>query len=298
VPLALRAGAEIWTGAKVKHILTEGARAAGVVARVGKHTLTVRARATIIACGALHTPVLLLDNGLGNASGELGKNLSIHPAAASIGYFDENISGYLGIPQGYAIEEFHEEGILFEGGTAPPDFGASLLPFLGKKFVDTAEQYDRAAVFGFMTEDTSRGRVRSRGGHAFVTYVMNDRDVAKVKRAQEILARVFFAAGAKRVAPMVHGFDFLENEADLVRFRRARLAARDFDITAYHPLGTARMGRDPAKSVVGVDHQVHDTKDLYVVDGAAVPSSLAVNPQLTIMALATRAAEGLDRKLA
>jgi len=57
------------------------------------------------------------------------------------------------------------------------------------------------------------------------------------------------------------------------------------------------MGADPRASVVDGDNQVHDTPGLYVVDGAAVPSSLGGNPQVTIMALATRAAEKLATRL-
>jgi choline dehydrogenase-like flavoprotein len=45
--------------------------------------------------------------------------------------------------------------------------------------------------------------------------------------------------------------------------------------------------------VVGLDHQTHDVPGLYVVDASTVPSALGVNPQLTIMAMATRAAEGI-----
>jgi choline dehydrogenase-like flavoprotein len=50
------------------------------------------------------------------------------------------------------------------------------------------------------------------------------------------------------------------------------------------------MGADAKRSVIGNDHQVHDTPGVYVTDGSALPSSPAVNPQLTIMAMATRAA--------
>jgi choline dehydrogenase-like flavoprotein len=57
------------------------------------------------------------------------------------------------------------------------------------------------------------------------------------------------------------------------------------------------MGRDPASSVIGPDHEMHDTRSLFIVDGAAVPTSLGVNPQVTIMALATRAAEKIAARL-
>jgi choline dehydrogenase-like flavoprotein len=299
VPLALKAGAHLFSGARVERIVTDGGRAVGVVARAvgGAARLTVRARATIIACGTFYTPVLLDGSGLGRGSGQLGKNLSIHPATATMAWFDETIQGYNSIPQGYAIEEFHDEGLLFEGSTAPIDFGAGTLPLVGPRFTDLVERFDRLAMFGFMIEDTSRGRVWNRNGKPLITYVMNDADVAKMKRGQEILARVFFAAGARTVMPLVHGFDELRGEADLARFRRAHLRARDLDVTAYHPLGTARMGVDPRTSVVGPDHAVHDCPDLYVVDGSAVPSSLAVNPQVTIMALATRAADRIADRL-
>jgi choline dehydrogenase-like flavoprotein len=298
VPLALRAGAHLYTGVHVERVLAGGGRATGVRAttRAGR-TLTVRARATVVACGTFQTPVLLEQSGLEGRSSWLGRNLSLHPATGLIAQFDERIDPFNAIPQGYAIEEFHEEGILFEGGTAPADMIASTVPFLGKQFMDVAEGFENTAVFGFMIEDSSRGRVHCRNGKSLISYVMNDNDVALVKRGIEILTRVFFAAGAKAVLPGVHGFDVLSSEADLTRLRHARLRARDLWISAYHPLGTCRMGADSRSGVIGPDHQHHDVRDLYVVDGSAVPSSLAVNPQITIMALATRAAERLAARL-
>jgi choline dehydrogenase-like flavoprotein len=306
VPMAMRAGAELFYCAKVVRILTEGDRATGVVARIrGRgegeleppRTLTVRARAVVLSCGTIMTPVLLQQNRLCNSSGQLGRNLSIHPAAGGLGVFDERIAGYDGIPQGYAIEEFRDEGLLFEGASAPLEIMMTAIPFVGSKLIELAESWEHVAMFGFMVEDTSRGRVRTIRGEPVITYMLNDTDVARLKRGVEILARVFLAAGARRVHPPVHGFDEISSEADLARFRRTRIMAREFELSAYHPLGTARMGSDPRRSVIDSNHESHDVTNLYIVDGSSVPSSLAANPMVTIMAMATRAAERIDARL-
>ena len=303
VPLALKAGAALLTGLRVDRVMVDGGRAVGVVAHAraadgGRRTVTVRARATVVSCGSLMTPLLLEASGVGTSSGQLGRNLSIHPALAVMALFDEKIDGGSAIPQGYAIEHFHDEGILFEGAFAPLDLAAASFTMIGPRFVELVEAYDRIACFGVMIEDVSRGRVRrGPGGRPLITYSLVDHDVARLKRAVEILGRVYFAAGARTVIPLVHGFDELASPTDLERLRRAKLRARDFELSAYHPLGTARMGRDARTSVVGADHQVHDTPGCYVVDGSVVPTSPAVNPQVTIMTLATRAAGEIGRSL-
>jgi choline dehydrogenase-like flavoprotein len=134
-------------------------------------------------------------------------------------------------------------------------------------------------------------------GQPMIRYWLQDKDVSHIKRGVDVLAQIFFASGASRVHTPISGYDVLESEADLAALRRANIRAWDLDLSAYHPLGTARMGTDPASSVIDADHQLHDCPGLYVVDGAAVPSALGVNPQITIMALATRAAEKIAAKL-
>ena len=71
--------------------------------------------------------------------------------------------------------------------------------------------------------------------------------------------------------------------------RRPEDARRhDLKLMAFHPLGTARADARPAHGVVDGDLRLHGVEGVYVADGSVVPSSLGVNPQLTIMALATR----------
>ena len=64
-------------------------------------------------------------------SGQLGRNLSIHPATAVRALFDEQIDMARGVPQSYYIDEFADEGIMFEGAAGPPDYLAMALPLLG-----------------------------------------------------------------------------------------------------------------------------------------------------------------------
>jgi choline dehydrogenase-like flavoprotein len=297
IPIALRAGAELFPGAQVTRILIEGGRARGVVARTEDgQTLTVRSRAVVVACGTIMTPLLLGGQGLGARSGQLGRNLSIHPCCGALAEFDETIAPWNGIPQGYAIDELHDEGILFEGATVPLEMTMTMTPMIGPELIRLAESFDHVASFGFLVEDSSRGSVHDVRGQPVIRYWLAERDVSHIKRGLDVLAQIFFAAGARVVHAPIAGFEKLGPD-DLPALRRARIRPWDLDLSAYHPLGTARMGRDPASSVVDANHRMHDVDGLYVVDGAAVPTALGVNPQVTIMAMATRAAEKIAQAL-
>lgn len=299
VPAALEKGAELVAGARVDAIHVVSGRARGVRATLASgRTLEVDAEAVIVAGGALMTPVLLKKNGLCKASGWLGKNLSIHPAGKVIALFDERIDMARAIPQGYAIDSYAEEGLMFEGGSTPLDVTALGVPWVGRRFMEVMEQYPHMALFGFMIQDHSRGEVRVGPGHSpLILYNLSRKDCARMQKGIEVLCELFQAAGARRVMPFVAGLDEVTTPEALARLRARTLRPGDFEVTAFHPLGTARMGTDPRRSVVGPDHETHDVRSLYVVDGSALPSSLGVNPQMTIMAFALRAGEILDARL-
>src|SRR5262249_34921666 len=93
VPLALRAGAQLVVGARVDRVTSAGGRATGGEGHaVGSNRgFRVRARATVVACGTFQTPVLLERSGMRDRGGWLGGNLSLHPAAGSMAFFDEAI---------------------------------------------------------------------------------------------------------------------------------------------------------------------------------------------------------------
>ena len=284
VPRAERAGARIVTGASVERVLVERGRAArGVRARLASGVgLEVHAPIVIVAAGTIHTPLLLGRSGLGGESGQLGRNLSLHPATAAFALMDEVVDMAKGVPQSFYVDEFASEGIVFEGVAGPPAYAAMSLPLTGERHARAMSNYRHLAQFGLMVSDSSRGSVHSPAGQTVVRYDVDDADLQRFRDGLQRMRELLEAAGAREVyLPLPDG----------VRPERARL--RDLKLMAFHPLGTARADARASHGVIDGDLQVHGVKGVYVADGSAVPSSLGVNPQMTIMALATRLAFNL-----
>jgi choline dehydrogenase-like flavoprotein len=245
--------------------------------------------------------MFLLDQGLCNRSGQVGKNLTLHPSCGFSALLDEPINGHSHIPQGYGCDQFVRDGILITTAQPSRNIAPLLFPFAGRRLMETLGSLDRIASFALLVRDETRnGRVWGRdvGGVPAITYNVHPKDTERMHRAMAHAGEMCVAAGAKRLYPPAFNAPILERGSAFQDFCRTRPSASDFVWVSYHPLGTCQMGRDPATSVVGLDHETHDVPGLYIVDGSTVPGPLGVNPQLTIMAMATRAAEGIAAKLA
>lgn len=283
LPRAEAAGAQLVTGADVRRIIVRGGQAHGVQARLtGGGRLEVRAPTVVVAAGTIHTPLLLERNELGRASGQLGRNLALHPATAAFARMDEVVDMARGVPQSFYVDEFAGEGIMFEGVAGPPGYAAMALPATGARHTEIMADYRRLAQFGLMVSDTSRGRVRDVAGRPLIHYDLDGADVTRFRAGLAHLEELFLAAGAREVLlPLPDGV------------RPAQARARDLKLMAFHPLGTARADARPSHGVVDEHLAVHGVGGVHVADGSVVPSALGVNPQLTIMALATRLAQHL-----
>lgn len=299
VPRALEAGATLVTGARATRIDTDRGVATGVTAVAGetqkrgrssslRNSVRVRAGRVVIAAGALATPVLLAKSGLGG--GHVGRHLHVHPAVRVLALLDARIAAWEGVPQAWHVAEFESEGIFLQGQFTPPTLHAPNLPGFGLAHKQRMAAYDRMTSFGALISDASEGRVLANGA---VLYWMRRADVVKLQRAVALVARMLFEAGAREVYPGVRRHAVLRDLRDLAALEAARVRAADFDMMGFHPMGTARMAADPARGAVGRDGALFAARGVHVADASLLPSSCGVNPQLTIMALATRVAEQL-----
>jgi choline dehydrogenase-like flavoprotein len=279
VPRARAAGAKIVPGAEVRKVLVRRGRASGVQAVVSGLSLEVRAPIVVVAAGTIYTPVLLERSGLAGASAQLGSNLSLHPATAAVARMDEVVDMARGVPQSFYVDEFGRDGIMFETIAGPPSYVALSLPLTGRRQAEVMADYPHLAQIGLMVSDTTRGAVHVIGGRPVIRYDLHRDDLRKFRVGLARLEQLLRAAGAREV--------FLPLPSGVTPDRARR---RDLKLMAFHPLGTARADARPTHGVVDGRLAFHGLEGVYVADGSVVPSALGVNPQLTIMALATRLA--------
>jgi hypothetical protein len=275
---------------------------------VGTHRLKVTARAVVLAAGALHTPSILLRSGLGGPAA--GRYLRLHPVTAVWARFEERVDPWTGILQARYSDQFADldgDGYGFKLETAPihPVFPAAFLGWEdGPSFKRDVLGLGYLDVGGILLRDKSSGRViLRRDGTPLWKYVISPFDQLHVREGVRRAAEVYAAAGAKEILASTirpvrwrpggrEGVDRFLAEVDAIGYGSNQTAYFTF-----HQMGSARMGADPAESVVGPSNQVHGTADLYVMDASCFPTASGVNPMLTIAAIAHRGATLLAERV-
>jgi choline dehydrogenase-like flavoprotein len=305
-PAAQRKGVQLRTGCQVREITVRAdGMADGVLYYDADGQLQEqKADIVVVACNGIGTPRLLLNskskwfpNGLANSSALVGKNLMFHPYTMITGIFEEPLSGRgpvgcslwshefyrsdrsRGFVRGYSIEAVR--------GLGPALWGMvhGLVPWGESHHEAFARIYNHTATLLGITEDladeantvTLDPELTDAHGTPApkVTYRLSDNSRKMLAHAAERGTEALKAAGATQTVVMP--------------------LLRD---AGWHLMGTARMGRDPATSVVNERGQSHDVKNLFIIDGSIFVTAGGVNPTSTIQALALYVADNIKSHLA
>ncbi len=298
LPRAVAAGARLRTGIAAQRVILEDGRAVGVSCIVGgganghRRRHTIRARlATIVAGGAMGTPELLLRSGLGG--NQVGRNLHIHPACWVGARYEEEVRGWEGVMQSYYVDEWEPQRILLEATFTPLPFGGAWLLGSGREHQEAILGFDRMGSIGVHLSDESAGRVGIAGdGSLRISYRLTDEDARRLTFGIARAAEIHFAAGATEVYPNIASVPILR-PADLGSFEATVFKPSQLRLEAFHPMGTARISASPGEGVCGIDGSVNGVDGLYVADASLFPTSVGVNPMMTIVAFAKRVAAGI-----
>jgi len=310
IPRAVAAGARLRTGVEARRVLIEKGRATGVActlaplrpgpgnrgkgtARAGSRPYAVRARlATVVAGGALGTPELLLRSGLSGSP--IGRNLHIHPACWIGARYAEEVRGWDGVMQSYYVDEWEPQRLLLEATFTPLAFGGAWLPGAGSDHQRSLLEFHHVGSIGVHLSDESSGRVSlTRDGSLRVRYKLTQEDANRLTFGIARAAEIHFAAGATEVYPNIPRAGVL-TPSNLPDFESTRFKPSELRLEAFHPMGTARIS-PPGDGACAPNGSVHGVSDLYVADASLFPTSLGVNPMMTIIAFATRIATELTK---
>ena len=307
---AVAAGATVLSDARAERIEIDGGlkRVTGNIlersTRKPKTTFAIEAPTVVVAGSAVQSPVLLERSGLGGASGHLGKHLTFHLTSAVIGIYDSPQHSWKGIPQSAMCDEFlnangDSGGFWIEAVPVGPVLAALAFPGFGREHRSIMQKLSyTAASIVLVKEIDSEGSVRSNdNGRPELTYERGPRDREYMKQGLAAAARIHFAAGARNVMTL-HTRPTVFTSPDVIEndLGKAEWGTNDLSLYSAHPLGTCRMGEDARTSVVSSRGEVHGAPGIFVVDGSVMPSSLGVNPQVTILAISERNAERIAER--
>ncbi|RNL62611.1 FAD-binding protein [Nocardioides marmoriginsengisoli] len=303
-------GARIYTGARATKVTVENGRATGVAAvSADGHTLSVKARAVVVAAGAIQTPALLKRSGLTNPN--IGKHLRLHPATALWGLMPELVNPWEGAMQARYVDEWTDldgdgYGVLYETAPLTPAFGSGFVNWRGgAEHLRRMRELKNMLGVAIVVRDKGPGGTVKIGkdGEPIVSYTLSPGDTDLLMKGLEGAARIAEAAGATQIYTTHHrtmGYapGRKGNLESFVKAIRAEGAApARLTLAALHIMGSARMGGSPQMSAVNPDGETWDVKDLVVADASCFPTASGVNPMISIESIAYMNATRLAARL-
>ncbi|MGA8184199.1 MAG: GMC family oxidoreductase [Terriglobia bacterium] len=308
LPAAAKTGRfTLQSDAVVSHVMVDNeGRASGVhyIDRTTHEHREARAKIVVLAASALESTRILLNsttrrypNGLGNSNGVLGHYLMDHftlqGAGGTMAGLQSSVREPTGNPAGFLIAKYANvgsnrnknffRGYRFSGGAGQSLYGqAYSTPGYGKAFREKVRS-NIPYHFGFMAQGETLPR--------YENYVTLDKEK---KDAWGIPVLHISASHGENEFAMARAMrEDVMAVLDAMKLEDVRPPGEHLSVFGknIHECGTARMGNDPKTSVINRFNRLHDARNVFVADGASFVTNSCYEPTLTIMAIATRAAD-------
>ena len=320
IPLVSQRGGRIYSDALVKRIIVEDGRARGVEGvlldrATGRErgSFRVDAELVVVAGGAIGSADLLLRNFPDEPA--LGQRLYVNPHYFVFADFGREIDNVTGIPCAYAVQEFRRvrtrDGAVVQPDEATesnygsggytmlcshqsPGITSATFAEIGPAHAERMRTYRHLGSLMSVIDEQNPGRVYLDGAVRKIAFNVHGTDQLRAVDYLRNASRIFLAAGAREVwIPDMYG-TVVRSEADI----REKIGRRSVQPNAQfcagsHFTGTAPLGADPEQSFARPTGEAHRIRNLYVADGAAIPTSISEDPSLTIMGVARWIAAGI-----
>lgn len=262
-----------------------------------KHNVEIFAEKIVLSAGSIASSEFLLKNNLSNSNGKVGEQFSLHPSSSVVAEFDDPVNGQDSSVMAYYCDKFsilqqREFGFMIESVFVAPSQFSIIMPSFGMENLQHVKSYHNVSMAGVLVHDQSVGKIKlNHNKDATLDYTLGKDDQAKMVQGIREAAKIYFRAGAKRVITGHIETMILENEGDISKITDDSAGQGKLLVASAHPQGGNIMGKDPKESIVDSYCKSHEISNLYVCDASVFPTSVGVNPQLTVLMLATLASE-------
>ncbi len=270
--------------------------------------------AYIVSAGAIASSVLLQRSGLGGS--RVGKDLSFNIGAVMTGHFDETINAYAGLQMSHTYSQptlNRELDYMLETWFNPPVTQATRMPGWFEDHFNNMKDYAKMMSIGVLVGSTSKNVVMNlnTSGNLWqsikllwqreatfwelaasaitgsnIVFKAKD-DFERVLAGLRLAGKVMLRSGAKAVMPSTFHYLRFSSETELeAKLTSSNLRVNDLLLASAHPQGGNALSATPRDGVVSPDFRLHGATNLFICDASIFPSSVKVNPQLTIMGLA------------
>jgi long-chain-alcohol oxidase len=301
-------GARFITATRAQRIRVEAGSATGVEARSrGGHNVRVASRAVVVACGAIHTPALLLRSGLSNE--HIGCHLHLHPVSNICGIFPEEIRPWDGTMQAIYSDQLRfltkNYGVKLETTALQPSIEVAVLPWRDPRhYRKLLEKLSHTVGIGVLVRDRDGGRVGiDAEGNPVADYQLSRFDRAHLRTGFLGAAQILEAAGAQLIfSPHAKWCAYEPGHSGSLQSLAAAMDSAGWNaaqvaLFSFHIMGSARLGGSPRDSATDPEGKTWEVANLYVMDGSSFPSASGVNPMISIEAIAHRNASALAASL-
>ena len=314
IPAALENGAVLVVQARAHTLEIKGDRVVAVHAIALKENsvdptgikIRVDAPYVVLSGGAINNPGLLLRSKAPDPYDRIGKRTFLHITNVSTAIMPEKVDPFYGAPQSvYSNQFLFRDGVTgklgykMEIAPAHPILTAVTTSWFGEEHAQImARLLHLSPAIALMRDgfhdDSSGGTVSLLDdGSPVLDYPLTDYLWDGIRHAYLSMAEFQFAAGASRVVP-VHMDARPDGYPSLIETKKAienlPLKKLHAQLFSAHVMGGCGTGEDPKTSVVDSVGKHHQLANLWIFDGSVFPSSLGVNPSLTIYAIAARQA--------
>ena len=298
LPVAAATGRlRVFAGRRARKIVvrTTAYRAEGVVVeptRGGTDRQTIRGRRVVVAAGAVGSSALLgRTAALLPLDLPIGERFSFNFVSPVLADYEEPVRAFDGLQMGhYCVEDQPRDGFVIETWFSPPATQSLAMPGWMEELEANMERYAHYACASPLIGSTAGSKVDARFSPEQIWVRLGSDDLERLKRGLTRTCELFFASSPSPRRVLVNTRRDWSLTPDTYRQRIAALDSfGDIEISTAHPQGGNCLSAD-ARGVVRPDFRVRDTRDLYVADASVFPTSLAVNPQWTVMAMADLAA--------